>query len=29
MPAARKAYERALQLAPDHTGALWNLANRP
>jgi tetratricopeptide (TPR) repeat protein len=27
VPAARKAYERGLQLAPGHPGALWNLAN--
>ncbi len=27
LPAARKAYERALQIAPGHTGALWNLSH--
>jgi tetratricopeptide (TPR) repeat protein len=27
LPAARKAYERALQIAPAHTGALWNLSH--
>ena len=27
LPAARKAYERALQIAPSLTGALWNLSH--